>query len=67
MSDPARPDFSHAPAYADEHRVLIKSTCKKCGESALVSIIDGSAKKWELMHRCVFPLKKTEPRIERDS
>jgi hypothetical protein len=67
MSDPARPDFSHAPAYADEHHVLIKSTCKKCGESALVSIVDDSVKKWELTHRCAVPFTKAEDRIERDA
>jgi hypothetical protein len=66
MSDLARSDFSHTAAYADDERVLIQSTCKLCGAHALVSIPDGSAKLWETTHKCL-PLKKAEPRIERDS
>jgi hypothetical protein len=44
--------FENALAYDEENRAVIKSTCKKCGESKLVSIRDGSLAKWEAQHTC---------------
>lgn len=51
--------FAHAPYFADDSRVLIKSICKHCGEYAVVSIMDGSCKDWETSHRC--PPKEMAP------
>jgi hypothetical protein len=35
-----------------ENRVLIRSTCKKCGASRVVSVSDGSLRLWEDGHKC---------------
>jgi hypothetical protein len=32
--------FDNAPAYGEDGRVVIKSTCRKCGESKQVSVRD---------------------------
>ena len=48
----AEPAFDNAPAYDEDGRLVIKSTCKKCGESNLVSVRDRSLAKWELQHAC---------------
>jgi hypothetical protein len=45
--------FDNAPAYDEDGRVVIKSSCRKCGESKLVSIRDGSLAKWESQHVCL--------------
>jgi len=31
----------------------------------MVSVVDGSVKKWETTHRCVLPFKQVEERLER--
>ncbi len=36
--------FDNAPAYDEDGRVVIKSTCRKCGESKLLSVRDLSLK-----------------------
>lgn len=35
-----------------ETRLLILSTCKKCGEAKLVSSYDGSRQQWQNHHQC---------------
>jgi hypothetical protein len=35
-----------------ETRMLILSTCKKCGAAKLVSAYDGSRKEWQDNHKC---------------
>ena len=47
--DSAGFDHSHARA---EDRLLVKSTCKRCGMFKLVSVHDGSLEKWESSHKC---------------
>ena len=54
--------FDNALAYDEENRAVIKSTCKKCGESKLVSIRDRSLAKWEAQHVCPG-VPKTPPRF----
>ena len=44
--------FDNAPAYDKDGRFVIKSTCRKCGESKLVGIRDRSLAKWESQHTC---------------
>jgi hypothetical protein len=44
--------FDNAPAYDEDGHIVIKSTCRKCGESKLVSVRDLSLKKWESQHTC---------------
>jgi hypothetical protein len=44
--------FDNALAYDEENRAVIKSTCKQCGESKLVSIRDRSLTTWEAQHVC---------------
>jgi hypothetical protein len=44
-------NFSHTPVKT-EARLLIVSTCRKCGASKLVSQFDGSLKQWEDGHEC---------------
>lgn len=45
-------NFSYFPAYGENKRLFIKSTCKGCGEFRLVDLIDGSLEKWEQEHKC---------------
>jgi len=45
------PGFDHEMVFA-ESRTLITSTCKKCGESRIVSTADGSLEGWEKGHAC---------------
>jgi hypothetical protein len=45
------PDFTHFSA-STEIRIIIQSVCTKCGASRLVSVSDGSLKKWEEGHTC---------------
>ena len=47
----ANADYAHAPVRT-ETRVLILSTCKKCGASKMVSVADGSLERWEEQHQC---------------
>jgi hypothetical protein len=35
-----------------ETRMLILSTCKKCGAAKLVSVYDGSRQEWQDGHKC---------------
>jgi len=51
MSLTKTPEFSRALTPV-ESRLLIASTCLKCGESKLVSSSDGSLEEWEEEHRC---------------
>ncbi|MGB9255291.1 MAG: hypothetical protein WCC25_10700 [Candidatus Korobacteraceae bacterium] len=44
--------FDHTLARDEEKRALIKSTCKNCGASKVVSIRDGSMAEWEYAHIC---------------
>jgi hypothetical protein len=39
-------------ATRDGFRVMIQSTCAGCGETRIVSHVDGSLEKWEQEHRC---------------
>jgi len=63
MPQPPRTTFTHEAYFLDDGRVLIKATCKHCCESAIVSIVDGSARNWETTHRCS---EKKKPRSTRD-
>ena len=45
-------DFENAVAYEDDDRLVIRSTCRKCGAYRFVSVRDGSLDKWESEHRC---------------
>jgi hypothetical protein len=45
-------NFDNAPAYDEDGRIVVKSTCKTCGAFRLVSVRDGSLKKWESRHEC---------------
>jgi hypothetical protein len=49
----AEPAFDNAPAYDEDGRLVIKSTCRQCGESKLVSVRDRSLAKWESRHACM--------------
>lgn len=51
MQQPTR-SFTNEPAYDEDGRVVIKSTCESCGEFRLVSLRDGSLKLWEGRHEC---------------
>lgn len=51
MQQPTR-SFTNEPAYDEDGRVVIKSTCESCGESRLVSLRDGSLSLWEARHEC---------------
>ncbi len=44
--------FTHMPVKT-EARLLIVSTCQKCGASKLVSSFDGSLQRWEDGHKCL--------------
>ena len=52
MSEPKRACFDHALATEDGGRILIKSRCKTCGFSGIVSAADGSLANWETQHVC---------------
>jgi len=43
--------FNHTEVNAGT-RVLIKTTCRYCGMSMLLSAADGSLQKWERWHEC---------------
>jgi hypothetical protein len=45
------PAFSHDAVHI-KGRIMIESVCLRCGASKLVSIRDGSLKKWEYDHDC---------------
>jgi hypothetical protein len=44
--------FANAPAYEEDGRLVIKSTCGHCGAFQLVNVRDGSLARWELQHEC---------------
>lgn len=44
--------FDNAPARDEEGRIVVKSTCCKCGAFELVSVRNGSLKRWESQHAC---------------
>lgn len=48
------PEFMRTAVQKDEV-VLIKSVCKKCGASNLVSVMDESLRSWESSHNCKKP------------
>lgn len=50
--DRANPDFDHQLAKDKRGRIRIKSMCKKCGTSELVSVMDDSLTRWEDGHKC---------------
>ena len=52
MSTPENLEFEHALAFSEEGHVRIKSTCKRCGVSGIVSVRDGSLVNWESRHAC---------------
>ncbi len=45
-------NFANAPAYSEGGRLVIKSTCSDCGAFQLVSVGDGSLRRWESHHEC---------------
>jgi hypothetical protein len=51
MKEPPR-SFTNEPAYDEDGRLVVKSTCESCGEFRLVSIRDGSLRLWEARHEC---------------
>jgi hypothetical protein len=51
MKEDAR-SFENAQAYDEDGPIVIKSTCRNCGAFRLVSVRDGSLKKWEWRHEC---------------
>jgi hypothetical protein len=53
------PKFNNDPAYGEDGRLVIKSTCKSCGASQLVSVRDGTLAKWESQHECPDTPKTT--------
>ena len=52
MSEPIRDCFDHALVIEDDGRVRIKSTCKACDFSGIVSVADGSLMNWKTQHVC---------------
>jgi hypothetical protein len=45
--------FKHEPVLREPHpHLLVKSMCKRCGASGVVSVYDGSLEKWEDGHEC---------------
>jgi hypothetical protein len=44
--------FENTLARDDEGNVLIESTCKRCNDSRVVSVRDGSLNRWESTHTC---------------
>lgn len=57
MSSESIGAFSHNPAYSGD-RLIIESVCTRCGASKLVSVLDGSLKKWEAGHKCCENLQR---------
>lgn len=47
----SRSHFQHSPVKT-EFRPLVRSTCKRCGKSRIVSDYDGTLKRWEARHEC---------------
>jgi hypothetical protein len=47
----------HRTAIRTDTRLLIQSTCIKCGVSKLVSHHDGSLEEWESEHECKVKAK----------
>jgi len=43
--------FKHELVVHEPH-LLVKSMCKRCGASGVVSVYDGSLEKWEDEHEC---------------
>ncbi len=57
---PEKQAFDHQPARVKE-RLLLESTCLRCGESRLVSAADGTLEDWEDTHLCAKrPVEKAE-------
>jgi hypothetical protein len=54
--------FDNAPAYDEDGRIVIKSTCRNCGESKLVSVRDLSLPRWESQHVC-YGVPKLPPKF----
>ena len=50
--DRANPAFDHQLAEDNRARIRIKATCKNCGASELLSVMDDSLTKWEDAHKC---------------
>jgi hypothetical protein len=45
--------FKHELVLLEPHsHLFIKSMCKRCGASGVVSVYDGSLEKWEDGHEC---------------
>lgn len=49
VTEHASAGFSYSLVRSDG-RTLLESTCKKCGESNIVSRLDGSLEEWEKKH-----------------
>lgn len=52
-------NFANAPAYDEDGRLVIKSTCSDCGAFQFVSVRDGSLRNWESQHECPNTLEIT--------
>jgi hypothetical protein len=68
-SSPLMPEiygsFDSDLAYDQEGNVVIRSTCRECGESKLVCVRDGSLAKWESQHTCT-PVPKMPSQFSRE-
>lgn len=59
MAAPSSIDFARNLIRAGDS-ILIKSTCKRCGESDVVSVMDGSLQIWETGHACAGQKKDVQ-------
>jgi hypothetical protein len=48
-------EYVYDLARDEEGHVLIKVTCKGCGGSGIVSVADGSLRRWKARHDCDKP------------
>jgi hypothetical protein len=62
VSDEFIQAFSHNAVYSGD-RLIIESVCTRCGASKLVSMLDGSLKKWEDGHKCRANLQRGKEAI----
>lgn len=62
MSSPA--DFTHVLKRVG-NRLMIESTCTKCGAAGLVSHHDGTLAEWEERHACNDGKPESRPEADR--
>jgi hypothetical protein len=47
--------YAYDLARDEEGHILIEVTCKACGGSGIVSVADGSLRRWQARHDCDKP------------